>query len=101
MVLRVCACAVAGGLIRVALVMMGVCKSPDPSIYEISSISSKMSTLRDSIRALGQRQRWGEEEMDDCKEPQRQVKRNSLHQSTHWLSGQTAAMLLLATSNEM
>lgn len=72
---------------RVALVMMGVCKSPDLPTYEISSISSKISALGDNTGAEGRRQ----EEMDDCRESQRRAKRNSLPQSTHWFSGQTVA----------
>lgn len=63
---------------RVTLVMMGVCKSPDLPTYEISSISSRICALRDSIRAEGRRQPWREEEIDDCREPQRRVKKSSL-----------------------
>lgn len=70
-----------------ALVMTGVCKSPDLPTYEIPSISSKISALRDSIRVEG----WRREEMDDCREPPRQVKMSSLPQSTPRLSGQTVA----------
>lgn len=86
----VCVC-VNGGCRRVTLVMMGVCKSPDLPTYEISSISSKISALRDSIRAEGWRQRWRAEEIDDCREPQRRRKMSSLPQSTQRLSGQTVA----------
>lgn len=81
----------------VTLAVMGVFKSSDLPTYEISSISSEISALGDTIRAEGWRWRQRgeerrEEQTDDCRESKRRVrKRSSLHQRAHWLSGKTVA----------
>lgn len=67
------------GPIRVTLVVMTVCKSLDLATYKISSISRKISALRDGIKGEAWRRQRREEETDDCRE-----KRSFLLESTHW-----------------
>lgn len=46
------------------------CKWIGLSIYEISSISSKIPALKDRVKR--QRQRWGEEEINECRDDWRE-----------------------------